>query len=115
MCDRRGVVTICKERKWGCPCVGSNSDRTRSFFFGPGAPAMSSSEGGRWKGGGGSFLCICCLAFGSPAVRTMANANKLFQLILYFFSSIIPVSIIRFKSLKVVKNKIINSTAGLLD
>jgi len=57
MCDRRGVVTICKENG-GCLCVGLNLDCICSFFFGPGASVVLLLEGGRWKGGGGVLFFV---------------------------------------------------------
>jgi len=90
MCDRRGVVTICKERKWGGARV---SVRTRTVFVlsslapvprlcrrrkvGGGRGALSfvfvaslsvRPQFGRWPSSTGSLLLslsAVCLAFGS--------------------------------------------------
>ena len=57
------------------------SVRTRTvlvlFFFGPGAPAMPSSEGGRWKGWALSFVFVASLSVRPQIGRWPSSTGSL--------------------------------------
>ena len=73
MYNKRGVITICKERKMGGAYIlvririilvlSSLALVPRLYYY---------WKVGGGRGGGGSFLCICCLVFGLPVIRMIA-------------------------------------------